>query len=82
MDAVVSGVGTGGTLVGLYLGCAEVGCNTIPVHARPFNLYPAGDLECCSFSSRIPGVADRIFICIMKFRWELAGWPHGEWRHA
>jgi len=60
VDAVVSGVGTGGTLVGLYLGCSEVGCNTIPVHARPFNLYPAGDLECCSFSSRIPGVADRI----------------------
>jgi cysteine synthase len=60
VDAVVSGVGTGGTLVGLYLGCAEVGCNTIPVHARPFNLYPAGEVECCSFSARIPGVVDRI----------------------
>jgi cysteine synthase len=60
VDAVVSGVGTGGTLVGLYRGCAEVGCGVVPVHARPVNLYPASDVECCSFSGRIPGVVDRI----------------------
>jgi cysteine synthase A len=60
VDAVVSGVGTGGTLVGLYQGLSEVGCPVIPVHARPVSLYPAGDVECCSFSARIPGVADRI----------------------
>jgi cysteine synthase A len=60
VDAVVSGVGTGGTLVGLYRGLAEVGCPVIPVHARPVNLYSSGDVECCSFSGRIPGVADRI----------------------
>lgn len=60
VDTVVSGVGTGGTLVGLYLGCQEVGCPVIPVHARPINLYPASDVECCSFSGRIPGVVDRI----------------------
>lgn len=60
VDAVVSGVGTGGTLVGLYQGCADVGCGVVPVHARPVNLYPAADVECCSFSGRIPGVVDRI----------------------
>lgn len=60
VDAVVSGVGTGGTLVGLYLGCRDVGCPVVPVHARPVNLYGDGDAECCSFSARIPGVVDRI----------------------
>ena len=60
VDAVVSGVGTGGTLVGLYHGFREVGCNLIPVHARPINLYPANEVECCSFSGRIPGVVESI----------------------
>lgn len=60
VDAVVSGVGTGGTLVGLYEGLAGCGCGVVPVHARPVNLYGDGDLECCSFSGKIPGVADRI----------------------
>ncbi len=60
VNAVVSGVGTGGTLVGLYRGFAEGGCELVPVHARPVQLYPESDLECCSFSARIPGVADRI----------------------
>lgn len=60
VDAVVSGVGTGGTLVGLFRGCVDVGCPVVPVHARPVNLYPASEVECCSFSARIPGVVDRI----------------------
>ncbi|MFO0938884.1 MAG: cysteine synthase family protein [Gemmataceae bacterium] len=60
VDAVVSGVGTGGTLVGLYRGLCEAGCAVVPVHARPVNLVSTPDVECCSFSSRIPGVADRI----------------------
>lgn len=60
VDAVVSGVGTGGTLVGLYRGLSEAGCRVIPVHARPVNLKSTPDVECCSFSARIPGVADRI----------------------
>jgi cysteine synthase A len=60
VDAVVSGVGTGGTLVGLYQGFAETGCTPVPVHAKPVNLLGTPDIECCSFSCRIPGVADRI----------------------
>jgi cysteine synthase A len=59
-DAVVSGVGTGGTLVGLYQGLSGCGCRVVPVHARPVDLYSGCDVECCSFSGRIPGVAGRI----------------------
>ena len=55
--AVVSGVGTGGTLVGLFEGCP----GAIPVFARPVD-YLTSDPECCSFSGRIPGVAD----CVSK----------------
>jgi len=60
VDAVVSGVGTGGTLVGLFQGLRESGCPVIPVLARPVNIVSTQDVECCSFSSRIPGVADSI----------------------
>lgn len=60
VHAVVSGVGTGGTLVGLYQGICESGCHAIPVLARPINLRSTHDAECCSFSNRIPGVADSI----------------------
>jgi cysteine synthase A len=60
VDAVVSGVGTGGTLVGLFEGVRESGGNVVPVMARPVNLVSTPDAECCSFSARIPGVADSI----------------------
>jgi cysteine synthase len=60
VDAVVSGVGTGGTLVGLYRGFCDAGCRTIPVHARPVEWSAGEDAECCSFSTRIPGVVDAI----------------------
>lgn len=58
VDAVVSGVGTGGTLVGLYEAFKEAGCDVIPVAARPVSGKLGGDVECCSFSSRVPGVVD------------------------
>lgn len=58
VDAVVSGVGTGGTLVGLYQGCREGGCPVTPVLARPVHIAHAPEIECCSFSCKIPGVID------------------------
>lgn len=58
VDAVVSGVGTGGTLVGLFDGCRESGCPVRPILARPVNLTGPPEAECCSFSCRIPGVVD------------------------
>ena len=58
VDAIVSGVGTGGTLVGVYQGLAESGCSVVPVLARPVNASSPPDAECCSFSRCIPGVVD------------------------
>ena len=60
VDAVVSGVGTGGTLVGLHAGFRNAGCCTTPVLARPVNYSGTSDVECCSFSHCIPGVVDCI----------------------
>lgn len=60
VDAVVSGVGTGGTLVGLFQGLRESGCSVVPVLARPVNVNTFAEVECCSFSTRIPGVADSL----------------------
>ncbi|GHG67248.1 cysteine synthase family protein [Comamonas sp. JC664] len=57
VHGVVSGVGTGGTVVGLYQAFAEAGCPVTAFVARPI----AGlgcDVECCSFSPRVPGVVD------------------------
>jgi cysteine synthase A len=60
VDAVVSGVGTGGTLVGLFQGLSDSGCRVVPFAARPITGGALQDVECCSFSTRIPGVADGI----------------------
>lgn len=60
VDYVVSGVGTGGTLVGLYQGLMERGCSVVPVVARPVTVHWEADVECCSFSASIPGVVDSV----------------------
>jgi cysteine synthase A len=62
VEAVVSGVGTGGTLVGLAAGLADAGNNPLAVAARPVHHQASGlgDVECCSFSTRVPGVVDGI----------------------
>jgi len=71
VDAVVSGVGTGGTLVGLFNGLRSSNPKVRPFVARPIEVPEPVEAECCSFgvgcsnfSSRIPGVVDcasRIF---------------------
>src|SRR5690606_11775807 len=58
VDAIVCGVGTGGTLVGLNLGLAECGASARPFVARPVELTRVLDAECCGFSSRVPGVVE------------------------
>ena len=47
---MVSGVGTGGTLVGLFAGLRENGCRVTPVLARPVNLTGEGDGLCLSLT--------------------------------
>ncbi len=49
VDAVASGVGTGGTLVGLHQGFQDAGCAARPFHAKPVALSgstAAPDIEC------------------------------------
>jgi cysteine synthase A len=60
VSAFVSGVGTGGTLVGLFQGLTDGGAAVVPVLARPVSLYGKDEVECCSFSSQIPGVVDSL----------------------
>lgn len=68
VDAVVAGVGTGGTLVGLYQGLRDHGCMVKPILAKPI-ASSGGSLaagcfdhaECNStYSKRIPGVIDNM----------------------
>ncbi len=58
VDAVVSGVGTGGTLLGLRRGCTTRGLVPRAFLARPVDLGKTREQECCSFSCRIPGVME------------------------
>lgn len=70
VDAVVSGVGTGGTLVGLFEGLCDHGCSPTAFAARPVGGAAIGGAgaECCSFSGRIPGVIDGLSAIYTKFR--------------
>ena len=70
VDAVVSGVGTGGTLVGLSQGFADFGCAVATFAARPVNGSALDGAECCSFSGRIPGVVDGLSTIYETFRSE------------
>ncbi len=70
VDAVVSGVGTGGTLVGLCQGFADFGCAVAPFAARPVKGSALDGAECCSFSGRIPGVVDGLSAIYEAFRRE------------
>lgn len=57
VDAIVAGVGTGGTLVGIYQASRARGGKPIPVNARPVSQL--GDqAKQGPYSSRIPGVVD------------------------
>ncbi|WP_325100831.1 cysteine synthase family protein [Haloferula rosea] len=65
VDAVVSGVGTGGTLRGLWEAFAEAGCDALAVAAIPCEGDAFGhNAECCSlaFSKEVPGVVE----CLSK----------------
>ncbi len=66
IDAVVSGVGTGGTLVGIYRGLCDFGCDVKAVLAKPVSRELISDVECCSFSNRIPGVVDGLSTIFRK----------------
>jgi cysteine synthase A len=71
VDAVVSGVGTGGTLVGLFEGLRDQGGAPRAFAARPVTGAAVGGAvagpECCSFSGRIPGVADGLSAIYSRF---------------
>ena len=72
VDAVVSGVGTGGTLVGLVEGLRDHGCSPTAFAARPVTglALGAAGAECSSFSGRIPGVVDGLSTIYARFRAE------------
>ena len=60
VDAVVSGLGTGGTLVGLYRGLKKANARVRAFLARPVEISEQLDHECCSFGSQIPGVVEGV----------------------
>ena len=66
----MSGVGTGGTLVGLCQGFGDFGCSVAAFAARPVTGSALDGAECCSFSGRIPGVADGLSTIYAAFQAE------------
>ena len=76
VDAVVSGVGTGGTLRGLWEAFDEAGCGARAYAAIPREGRAFGDnAECCSlaFSKEVPGVAE----CLSTLYQEWKEGPRG-----
>lgn len=83
VDAVVSGVGTGGSLRGLWEAFHAAGCNVSAHAALPCCCEGAEqNAECCSisFSKDIPGVMD----CLSTLYRDWRNGPHGglieEWK--
>ena len=70
IDAIVSGVGTGGTLVGIFQGLRDHRCPVKPFAVKPVASSSNSnqlalshcfhDSECSSFSRRIPGLVDKL----------------------
>ena len=58
IDALVAGVGTGGTLVGMHQACTLHGGRAIPVNARPVTRRSQVEGHEGEYSTRIPGVVD------------------------
>lgn len=58
VDVFVSGVGTGGTIMGLYKAFTEAGCNVQAFVAKPLSPFSFAGLECSSISKKIPGVIE------------------------
>lgn len=82
VDAIVSGVGTGGTLRGLYEAFSSAGCSITAHAAIPRDVALFGsNVECCSlrFSSDVPGVAEGLSEIYEKWQcdhlqeWEISG---------
>ena len=60
VDLFVCGVGTGGTIMGLYKAFTEAGCQVQAFAAMPISSFAFAGIECNSFSTKIPGVLDSI----------------------
>jgi cysteine synthase A len=71
VDAVVSGVGTGGTLRGLWEAFDDAGCGALAYAAIPCEGKAFGDnAECASlvFSKEVPGVAECLSLLYKEWR--------------
>lgn len=82
VDAVVSGVGTGGSLRGLWEAFRDAGCSTTAHAAIPCCGGIFGqNAECCSlaFSSDVPGVVDCLSAIYQEWRDGLDGAAIKEW---
>ena len=82
VDAIVSGVGTGGTLRGLYEAFDAAGCHVTAHVAIPRQGELFGpNIECCSlrFSADVPGVAEDISEIYSEWECEnLCEWEVGD----